>query len=94
MPALKLHFLAAIIALWNIVFNRTSRVPPPVLALLLQGTAVLLTIAIAFIMHRQNYAVALMPLAFLCGLIAALLARLFGLAKWWLPIQIFFLQPS
>lgn len=91
MPAPKLHFLTAFIASWNIVFNRISRVPPPVLALLLQGAAVLLTIAIALVIHRQNYAATLMPLTFLCGFIAALLSHLFGLAKWWLPIQIFFL---
>ncbi len=67
------------------------RLPPPVVALLLQALAVLSALAIALVLHSQNYAVTPMSLVFLCGLIAALLSHLSGLAKWWIPIQLLFL---
>ena len=71
--------------------EHSKRLPPPVIALLLQVAAVLLTFIIALVMHRQNFAPGLMPMAFLCGLIATLLSHLFGLEKWWLLIQLLFL---
>ncbi|TAJ76392.1 MAG: class I SAM-dependent methyltransferase [Gallionellaceae bacterium] len=67
------------------------RRPPPVVALLLQVAAIPPALAIALVLHSQHYAVTLVSLAFLCGLIAALLSHLFGLAKWWIPIQLLFL---
>lgn len=82
------RYSAAFTASWNIVLKR---LPPPVVALLLQIAAVLGTFVIAFVQHSQNHAVTLMGMAFLCGFIAALLSHLLGLAKWWLPIQLFFL---
>ncbi len=84
----RLCYSAVFTVSWNIVLKR---LPPPVIALLLQLAAVLITVAIAFVLHNQSHAVTLMEMAFLCGLIAALLSHLLGLAKWWLPIQLFFL---
>lgn len=88
MPALRPRCWVAFIVSWNTVFNRLRLLPPPIIALLLQVAAVLITVATAFVIHSQMTFIAL---AFLCGFIAALLSHLFGLDKWWLPIQIFFL---
>ncbi len=67
----------------------SSRLPPPLIALLLQASAALLTLLIALLIHG-NYAVSLIALAFMCGFSAALLSHLLGLPRWWLPIQLFF----
>ncbi|KAF0205102.1 MAG: hypothetical protein FD173_1292 [Gallionellaceae bacterium] len=88
MPAPRPHCWAASTVSCNIVLNRLRLLPPPVIALLLQIAAALITAVIAFVMRGQ---VSVIALAFLCGIIATLLSHLFGLAKWWLPIQLFFL---
>jgi hypothetical protein len=64
-----------------------QRLPPVVLALLLQGAALLLALPLA-----RLSPVALTPLAFalLVGLLAALFSHLAGQARWWVPIQLLF----
>lgn len=64
-----------------------QRVPPAVIALLLQGAAFILALAGANLAGAH-----LVPLTFalLCGLIAATFSRLVGLARWWLIIQFAF----
>ena len=61
--------------------------PPSVIALLLQCVAFLLLWLLAGATGLQGN-----PLFFalLCGLIAALLSRFAGMARWWLPIQFLF----
>lgn len=61
--------------------------PPSVTALLLQFAAFALTILSVRMAGLQPT-----PLAFalLCGLLAIILSRLAGLARWWLPIQLLF----
>lgn len=65
--------------------------PPPVAALLLQGTACLAALAGGALASWFGYAIGVMHFAFLSGLIAALFSRMVGLPGWWLPIQMFFL---
>lgn len=67
------------------------RFPPPVIALLLQLLALLATFTLAIVISQKNITLPLISLAFLSGFIAALLSHFLGLAKWWLPIQFFFL---
>lgn len=71
--------------------GRFAGVPPPVAAFLLQGAGCLTALACAALARQIGYTIALMPFAFLSGLIAALFSRLFGLPGWWLLIQMFFL---
>lgn len=71
--------------------GKHAALPPPAIALLLQGAACLAVLACAAWAHQVGYVVTLIPLAFLCGFIAALLSLFSGLARWWLPIQLFFL---
>lgn len=88
MPAPKPRCWAASTESCNIVLSRLRLLPPPIIALLLQIAAAAITVAIAVVMRSQ---MTFMALGLLCGFIAALLSHLFGLAKWWLPIQLFFL---
>ncbi|MDP2804431.1 MAG: class I SAM-dependent methyltransferase, partial [Gallionellaceae bacterium] len=73
------------------MFNRLQQLPPPVLALLLQAISVLTTVGIAFIARAEGFAISFVALVFLCGVLAAALSHLFGLARWWIPIQLLFL---
>jgi len=73
------------------VFNRLLQLPPPVLALLLQAIAVLTVVGVAFIAHADGYTISVAVFVFLCGVLAAALSYLFGLARWWIPIQLLFL---
>lgn len=65
--------------------------PPSLAALLLQGAAFLASMACAALAHHFGYAPSLISLAFLCGFTAVLLSHLYGLARWWIPIQLLFL---
>ena len=64
-----------------------NKLPPSVTAALLQITSVALTLLSVhlFGLHPSPLAFAL-----LCGLLAASLSRLAGLARWWLTIQLLF----
>jgi len=64
-----------------------ERLPPSILALLLQIAAFVLTVLGVRLLGLQ-----LAPLLFalLCGTLAAALSRLAGLARWWLFIQFLF----
>ena len=64
-----------------------NKLPPSIAAALLQFTAFALTLLSVHLSGLQPS-----PLAFalLCGLLAASLSRLAGLARWWLPIQLLF----
>lgn len=64
-----------------------AKLPPSIVALLLQGVAFLLATALV-----QTTSLEPSPLSFalICGVLAALLSRLAGLAKWWLLIQLLF----
>ena len=63
------------------------KIPPSIAALLLQFFSFLLTLLCIRITHIQ-----LEPLVFalLCGLLAAVFSHLYGLARWWLLIQLLF----
>lgn len=63
------------------------RVPPAVLALLLQGVAFLLAILLARVTALPFTP---LTLALLVGTLAAALSRLTGQARWWVPIQFVF----
>lgn len=67
------------------------RLPPPVLALLVQLVSATLTAAIYLIAYSLGYTIAPLALAFLCGLIAASLSYRLKMDRWWLPIQFFFI---
>jgi hypothetical protein len=67
-----------------------NKLPPPLLALLTQAAAWLVTLGCALLAHQLGYAVTLLPLALLCGVLAALWSRLLRLPTWWLPIQLLF----
>ncbi|MDD5383576.1 MAG: class I SAM-dependent methyltransferase [Gallionella sp.] len=64
-----------------------KKLPPSVIALLLQFAAFALTLLSARLSGLQPH-----PLVFalLCGLLAMTFSRLVGLAGWWLPIQLLF----
>lgn len=66
------------------------RLPPPVLALLLQIAAVALAGTAQVIAYRSGSALPLLAFAVLCGSIAALLSWLLQMDRWWLPIQFIF----
>lgn len=66
------------------------KLPPPVLALLLQIAAVLLAATVQLVIYRAGYPLSLLSFAFLCGALAALLSHLFKMDRWWLPIQFVF----
>jgi hypothetical protein len=64
-----------------------KRLPPSIIALLLQLAAFALTVSTAHLLGLQ-----LAPpiFALLCGVLAAVLSRIVGLARWWLLIQFAF----
>lgn len=70
---------------------RLAAFPPPLVALLLQGVAFLAALAGLLLARQAGYTITLLPLAFLSGFFAALFSWVFGLARWWIPIQLFFL---
>jgi len=61
--------------------------PPAITALLLQFAAFALT---TFSVRMAGLQLNLLALALLCGLLAATLSNIAGLARWWLPIQLLF----
>lgn len=65
-----------------------SKIPPSIVALLLQCVAVAFMLLLAGFMDLRS---SLLSFALLCGLLAATLSLLAGLAKWWLLIQLIFL---
>ncbi|MBI5626145.1 MAG: class I SAM-dependent methyltransferase, partial [Nitrosomonadales bacterium] len=64
-----------------------KKLPPSVIALLLQCAAFAITLLVVSVagLHRPP-----LLLALLCGLLAATFSYLSGLAKWWLLIQLLF----
>ncbi|MDO8292988.1 MAG: class I SAM-dependent methyltransferase [Gallionella sp.] len=64
-----------------------NKLPPSVTAALLQITAIALTL---LSVHLSGLHPSPLAFALLCGLLAASLSRLVGLARWWLPIQLLF----
>jgi hypothetical protein len=64
-----------------------KRLPPSVIALLLQIAACALTV---FTLHLFGLRPAPLFTALLCGALAATFSRLAGLARWWLIIQLVF----
>lgn len=64
-----------------------NKLPPSVTAALLQITSVALTL---LSVHLFGLHPSPLTFALLCGLLAASLSRLAGLARWWLPIQLLF----
>src|SRR5487761_2005360 len=64
-----------------------GKLPPSVVALLLQFAAVLL---IATTMNAMDSHVTPLLFGLLCGLLAAALSYIAGLAKWWWLIQLLF----
>jgi len=64
-----------------------EKLPPSVAALLLQCAAFIVT---RLIVEITGLSSSLLQLAWLCGLIAALLSYVSGLAIWWLLIQLLF----
>ena len=64
-----------------------NKLPPSITASLLQFTAFALTL---LSIHLSGLRPSPLAFALLCGLIAASLSRLAGLARWWLPIQLLF----
>lgn len=70
---------------------RLHKLPPPILAFCLQAIAVVLVATMQFILTRSGHTLSPLPLAFMCGSIAALLSHLLRMDRWWLPIQFFFI---
>lgn len=64
-----------------------ARLPPSITALLLQAVAF---VAALLLVRLSSIQLAPLSFALLCGLLASLLSRLAGLAKWWLAIQLLF----
>ncbi len=64
-----------------------SKLPPSILALLIQALAVFLTYMTLTVMGWQLGA---LFAALICGVYAATLSRLIGLAKWWVWISLLF----
>jgi len=62
------------------------KLPPSIVALLLQFVAFALSLFLTEITHLPSPIIAL-----LCGLFAAILSHFAGLARWWLPIQFLFI---
>jgi hypothetical protein len=63
------------------------KTPPSIAALLLQVIALLLTLLCIHIAHIQLDS---LVIAVFCGLLAAFFSYLYGLARWWLLIQLLF----
>jgi hypothetical protein len=66
------------------------KLPPPVLALLLQIAAVLLAATVQLVVYHAGYPLSPPSFAFLCGALAALLSHFLKMDRWWLPIQFVF----
>jgi hypothetical protein len=64
-----------------------KRLPPSVIALLLQFAAFSITV---FTLHLLGLHTAPLLTALLCGTLAAIFSRLAGLARWWFAIQFVF----
>jgi hypothetical protein len=64
-----------------------KRLPPSVIALLLQFAAFVLTV---FTLHLFELRPTPLLTALLCGVLATVFSRLAGLARWWLIIQLLF----
>lgn len=64
-----------------------ARLPPAVIALLLQATAFASSLLLA---HLTSIQLSPLQLALLCGALAAVFSRLASLARWWLLIQFLF----
>jgi hypothetical protein len=62
-----------------------------VIALLIQVAAALITVVSAIFLRSESSLFAVWHWAFICGIFAASVSYFAGLAKWWLPIQLFFL---
>ena len=67
--------------------NLFPKLPPSVTALLLQAAAFVLAILSA---NMANLQASPLTFALLCGLFAAMLSHVAGLARWWLVIQLLF----
>jgi hypothetical protein len=67
-----------------------ASLPPSVRALLLQIAACAITASALLLLRSQAVYPGLLPAALLCGLIAAGLSHLAGLARWWVWIQLAF----
>lgn len=67
------------------------KLPPPVLALLIQLVSIALTAAIQLIAYGLGYSLAPLIFAFLCGSIAASLSHWLKMDRWWLLIQLLFI---
>ena len=63
------------------------RIPPSIVALLLQLTAFL--VVVSTLRMFESHPVPLVS-ALLCGTLAAALSHIAGLARWWMPIQLLF----
>ncbi len=64
-----------------------NKLPPSIVALLLQGAAYLI---IRLTLELAGLTASPMLVAGLCGLLAAAFSHLYGLARWWLAIQLMF----
>lgn len=69
------------------MFLQFKKLPPAIIALLLQGTAYALVL---LCVRTLNLPTTPLAFALLCGLIAMALSHLAGLARWWLLIQFLF----
>jgi hypothetical protein len=69
------------------VTSLLKRLPPSIIALLVQLAALLLA---SFTTHLFNTQFAPILFALICGILAATLSHFVGLARWWLYIQFFF----
>ncbi|MGA7594514.1 MAG: class I SAM-dependent methyltransferase [Gallionella sp.] len=67
--------------------NFLKELPPAVAALLLQCGACLIT---ALTVEATGGRASPLQLAWLCGIVAAFFSYFYGLAAWWLPIQLLF----
>jgi hypothetical protein len=70
------------------VINQNFRIPPAIIALILQAAAVL---CVLFFASALSIKLSLAVFAGSCGLMAASLSYAFKLPRWWLVIQISFL---
>lgn len=66
--------------------TRRRKLPPAVLALLLQSLAVSLAVITQMLSQRLSA----LTFALLCGVLAALFSHLLKMDRWWLPIQLLF----
>ena len=62
-------------------------IPPAIVAVALQGVAYA---GVQLAIRQMAVATSPLQFAFICGMLAAVLSHFFGLARWWLPIQLLF----